>query len=416
MISFLNRGTKNKILRDGYIWNTASGMIGAAQSAIIMIFISRFMGIEEAGIFSLGYALANIVFIFAKYGERNYQVTDVREEYSFSAYFSSRIITVIFTLLLLLAYIYYCFLSGNYSWEKSMAVLYICLWKMIDSVEDVFFGMYQQRGRLDIAGKYYTARLLSSTIIYCIAVALGLGLASATAVTLLFSIVFSAVILISSFSKFDDEIQFDSNTILSVKGLLLVCFPLCIAMTLSNFIGNIPKYAIDWCMDDTSQGYFGYIMMPAFVILILSNFIYQPVIRNIGECWERGNRKEFNHMIFKQYGVISALIVLVIAGGFICGIPVLSVIYGVDLAFLKNEFLVLLLGGGVYALVSFAVVPITAMRRQKIIMYCFAVVSVISIMAGKLLVNGLGIMGAALLYLLINVALTICFTLVILKE
>lgn len=69
--------------RRAYIWNTASGIISAVQSAVILIFISRFLGVVEAGTFAIAYAIANLVGVFAKYGVRNFQVTDMEEQFTF---------------------------------------------------------------------------------------------------------------------------------------------------------------------------------------------------------------------------------------------------------------------------------------------------------------------------------------------
>ena len=47
------------------------------------------------------------------------------------------------------------------------------------------------------------------------------------------------------------------------------------------------------------------------------------------------------------------------------GIPVLSVVYGVDLAGYKTELMVLLLGGGFLAYTSFYQMILTVIRRQN---------------------------------------------------
>ncbi len=47
------------------------------------------------------------------------------------------------------------------------------------------------------------------------------------------------------------------------------------------------------------------------------------------------------------------LTLFVLAGGFILGIPALSIVYGVDLDGYKAELMVLLLGGGFLAYTSF---------------------------------------------------------------
>ena len=88
------------IKRRAFLWNTASGILNAGQSAIVLIFVAHCLNKTDAGIFTIAYALANLVMIVGKYGLRNYQVTDIEDQFSFNQYFTSRLITSLFALLL----------------------------------------------------------------------------------------------------------------------------------------------------------------------------------------------------------------------------------------------------------------------------------------------------------------------------
>ena len=404
----------NDSMKQAYLWNTASGMVNAGQSAVILIFISHFLTRNDAGIFTIGYALANLVMTMGKYGMRNYQVTDIREHFTFRTYRKSRLLTTAMALAFTAVYLLVNAMQGAYSTEKILVVLLICLWKLIDSVEDVYYGMYQQRGRLDIAGKCYTFRLLISMAVLCALIALRVPLVTACLVTVIVSAVAAVLFIQASVRRFNTRRRRKESGSGTLPELLKVCFPLFISMSLSIYLGNAPKYMIDWYLDDATQAVFSYIMMPAFVISVLNQFIYQPIVRGLAELWQSGDREQFRRRVFRQYLIIGGLTALVIAGGALLGIPVLSLLYNTDLKPFKQEFLVLLLGGGVFALVSFIMVPLTAMRLQHTISYGMIAVSVVSLLAGKLFVTRQGVMGAALLYLALNtllaVYLTLCFS------
>ena len=196
-------GTSNtaerKIVRGGYIWNSASGMINAVQSLIILIFITRFVGIEEAGIFSIAYAVGGLLQMFATYGVGNFQITDVKEKSSFSDYFWNRSITVLASLALLSVYCALKTACGDYSSEKTLIVLLIGAWKLIDSMENVFYAMFQQKGRLDIGAKCYTVRMTASMILYCALLAAGISFAASTVITVAFSIAFAFILVKKNF-------------------------------------------------------------------------------------------------------------------------------------------------------------------------------------------------------------------------
>ena len=400
------------MMKKAVIWNSASSMINAGQSALILIFISHFLGIESAGIFTIAYAVANLTYAIAKYGVRNFQVTDISEKYAFSCYVKMRWITVSATFLGGLLYLGYQYFFNGDGISKVLVILEIIVWKMIDAIEDVYYGMYQQRGRLDIGAKYYTYRLMASTGLYCVLIVCGFSLLKSTTIVLICSAVLAYFYVHKSLPMLRvlDKPEKSNGTL---RSLFWECTSLCIGTSLAIYIGNAPKYMIDSCMDEKTQGYFGILIMPAFVIMILNNFIYQPIIRNLGEMWNNKEYKAFFKRVFVQCVVVLLLTAIVIAAGAVVGLPLLSWLYGVDLMQFRGSFILLLLGGGIYALVSFIMVPLTTMRYQNCISFGFLGVSIMTFLFGDYLVKGWGITGASVLYVCINlvlaVYLTICF-------
>lgn len=412
-------------MKKAVIWNSASGLINAAQSAIILIFISRFLDVQAAGIFTIAYAISNLVYSVTKYGVRNFQVTDVAGKYPFSAYLNMRWILVGITVLASVVYLLFThFVSGD-SATKVFVVFAIILWKMVDAVEDVYYGMYQQRGRLDIGAKYYTYRILFSTIVYCVLIVAGMSLLNATLIVVAFSIVSAAVFIRKSYpivvvDREDSKRNNLKKDAAFIKKLFVECFSLCVGAALSIYIGNAPKYMIDQCMDERTQGYFGILIMPAFVIMILNNFIYQPIIRQLGQLWNEKRYDVFLKRVLMQYIIVFGITVVVVIGGAWIGLPVLSWIYGIDLISFRTCFILLLVGGGVYALVSFIMVPLTTMRFQNCISFGFGGVTIVTLLCGKWMVYRWGIIGASILYVSINfllvIYLTLCFFYKLWKE
>lgn len=408
-----NSDTAQKaIKRRAYYWNTASGMINAAQSAVILIFISHFLGKIESGIFSIAIAMGNLFSVMGKYGMRNYQVTDVKEQYSFNQYFTCRLVTSILTVLICASYLAYQYLSGNYSSDKVIVVSIICAWKIIDAMEDVYFGMYQQKGRLDIGAQYHTIRVLISSALLCGLVKLQYSLLFSSAIALISSIIMVIVFIAMTLNCFDiDKIRLNFKNLWQI---LFICFPLFLAATLSIYIGNSPKYLIDVCLkDDEAQAVFGYLMMPAFTIMVINQFIYQPIIKDLGELWQNPDKGPFVKRVLKQYLIVAAITLVIVLGGATVGLPILSAFYNTDLSGYRADFIILLLGGGVYALSSFIMVPITAMRLQKLLAYGFVAVTVASVLLGPFLINRFKVKGATILYLVLNMLLatylTACF-------
>ncbi len=115
-------------------------------------------------------------------------------------------------------------------------------------------------------------------------------------------------------------------------------------------------------------------------------------------------------MVFRQFAMVSGFTIMTVIAGARIGIPVLSFIYGVDLLVLKREFLLLMAGGGAYALVSYLAVILTTIRMQNWLAGGFIIAAFIYYILGGVFVNRWDILGVTLLYLLLNGILILGFT------
>lgn len=398
--------------RTAALWNAVSAGLSSGQVAIILVFVSHKLGLITAGMVTIAYAVANLFLCIGKYGIRNFQVTDVKEKFSFSDYFYGRIVTVIITFLMAGIYLTYLAIWGGYSPEKIVVVLEVTILKLVDAFEDVYLGRFQQMGRLDTAAKIMAVRIFLSTSVICILVLLGSSIYVALFGGIICSLIADIVFLKSTFfvarahiGKFERE---------KVYNLLKICLPLCIGITLSIYIGNVPKYMIDAYMGEEIQAIFGYIMMPVFVITLLNQFIYQPFVKDLGDLWEKKDYHAFKNSVWKQTGIVLGLTLVMLVVGVFLGLPVLSVMYNANLKAYRGEFVILLLGGGAYALAYYLNVPITTIRKQNYIAIGYVLAAVLSIAAGKYLVVSFGMMGAAVLYLGVNVMLALTYLIMLL--
>ena len=133
--------TKSKnIDRDSYLWNMIGSVLQAFQSVTFLMILTRTVGLVQAGIFTIAYANANLFLNIGKYGMRYYQVSDVKEQYSFKEYAYSRKITVAAMIVVSFAYTGYASNVNGYSSEKFWIIVWMCLYKAVDAIEDVFCG------------------------------------------------------------------------------------------------------------------------------------------------------------------------------------------------------------------------------------------------------------------------------------
>lgn len=403
--------TNNQIQKSAYIWNTAGSMLNAFQSVIMLMVLTRVCDLATAGIFTIAYASANLFLNMGNFGMRNYQASDVAPKYSFAAYARSRVITDVAMVVCSSAYLAWSAVTVGYDWYKVAAIFCMTLFKLVDSIEDVTDGNYQQHGRLDVGGKLQTARLASTLVVFCAcAIATGdllIPLIVATVWTFLVYVVGVAVIKKKTGLPVAEEHTSSSP---SASLLLKECFPLFLAAFLLFYIGNAPKYAIDAYMDDASQAIYGFIAMPLFVVGLLAQFIYMPIIEPLGRRWASGDATGFRKEIYKQVGYIAALTLMCDLGAFFLGAPVLGMLYNTDLHPYVMDLIVLVTGGGFLAITSLMTMGITIMRQQRKLTVGYVAVAVAALMLSPWAVQVAGIAGASWIYLAMMVVLAAWFT------
>lgn len=188
MIKAFLCGSKDKV-KSAYLWNTSAAMLNAFQTVFILMLISRIDPVIDAGIFTIAFAIGNLMLSIGKFGVRQFQVSDVKETYSFKEYVFLRILTCVLMILAFSAYVGYYYAVGAYSTEKCLVILLVCMTKVVDAVEDVLHGMLQQHIRLDIAGKILTIRITSYIIVYLIIYAATQNLLMTSLIALAVSVV-----------------------------------------------------------------------------------------------------------------------------------------------------------------------------------------------------------------------------------
>lgn len=403
---------QKRIANAGFFWNAASAGLDAVQSAVLLLAISRTRDMATAGIVTFGFAVATLVTIAARYGIRNYQVTDSRETFRFQDYLLCRLATTGSSLLLALAYLAFMVFGGRYSPDKGLVILEIVALKATGALEDVFVGRLQQLGRLDIGARISTFRLGASTsviffslwMVRSLHVCLLLGIASEIVLDALFV---GAARKAGGFTLSQPDLR-------KAMGLLWVGIPLCLGTALHNYVGNAPKYLVDLYLTDDMQAVCGYVMMPMFVLVVLSFFVMQPAVKGLGDAWHT-DISRFRGKAIRHMSIIALLSAGVLGAGLAIGLPLLSVLYKVDLMPYRREFLLLMAGGGLYTLSCYMIVLLTTMRRQGGIVWGCLAALLVYLVLGQWMTRRNGFTGACILYIFANAAMLAVFLAVSLK-
>jgi len=181
--------------------------------------------------------------------------------------------------------------------------------------------------------------------------------------------------------------------------LLINATPLFISSFAYLFLNNIQKFAIDRYLTESEQAAFGYIIMPVFVIPLLSSFVIQPALVSVTNAYNRKKYGVFNKSIRNNILFLLAMLLVCEFGAFVAGVPVLNMIYKTNLAMYKYDLQIILLGGSFLALANYMSVLLTIMRLQKLSMYIYLVGAVIGAGSAYVFTCRYGIHGSSFSYL-----------------
>lgn len=385
-------GNEKNIMRDSSIWNLIYSVEYSLLSAVLMLIITRVSGTYATGVFLIAYTVTQMMATIGSYGMRSFQASDIKNEYSFPTYFSSRIVSVIAMVIICMGYSF----KEGYDSQRMVLIVILCAYRLIEDVEDVFHAQMQKDMRLDVASKIAALRILVATVCFAIVYAISKNLIFASlALTLSAGIV--TLLLTGRVKERFPEISLKREW-RAVPKLLWVCLPICAGGFLYNYLVNAPKYAIDRNLSEETQTIFNILFMPIFAINMLSSFIFKPMIVKMGVLWNDNKKKEFVMSILKQLLIIIGITVVIIIGGAVIGIDILGWMYGVNLGEYRMLFALLILFGGFAAVVSFLVVVLTIVRKQIFIIIAYLLAMMMDVMVIDGLVIQYGIWGAGAAY------------------
>lgn len=378
-----------------YIWFTMGTACFALATLVMTIVISRLLGETQAGMFSVGLSIAQWLVTIAYFEIRTFQVTDVRNEYSFKYYLTLRILMCIITFLASIVYVVF----NNYDIQKVIIILLVCLYKISDSIADTFEGEFQKEDRIDISGKSEFYRVFFSILVLVIAVAVSKNL--------ILSLIIMNVVAYGMIVLLDISIAVKCVSVRMTGDmkrlweLVKMCIPLAVSTFLSTYIINSSKLSVDRVLGDEAQLYYTAVFMPNMVINLFSGIIFKPMQTAMAVNYYEKKYKNFWHIISKMILIITGFTFVCEVGAYILGIPVLSWLYGVNLKEYKLTLLLLLLCGGINAINIIFYYVLAIMRKQKYMTILYIIVCLVSFLIMDTMTGKMGLMGASLGYLIL---------------
>lgn len=384
-------GLKESQMRDT-IWYSLGSICSSGASMIILLIVTRIMGPNVSGVFSLAWSAAQLMLTVGWFSTRQYQVSDVQDNIGYNEYRVAKIISSVAMFIIGWIYVSIC----NYEVDTRIITILLCFMMMMEVFGDFYSGFFQRKGKLYLGGISYVIR----NILYILTFFVSLLMFR----KLLISIVCAVLIQLLWLLVFDVQlakqipIQRRIFRWKNVLKLFVDCLPLFVGSFITSYIMNIPKNAINQYMDYQTQASYNILFMPTAVINMFNLFICVPFYSKLAVLWQQRKQKEFLNMLYKIVGFVVGITVVSLLGGVFWGIPVLEWLYGIELAPYCNAFFVLILGGGFNGILSVLIYVVTVFRKQQIITYIYVMCAVFSQIIVGNLVQKSGMLGAAMSY------------------
>lgn len=397
----------NPSAKEIYFWNLLGNLAASGVSVLYLLIVTRLTSAKVADQFSLANSIGTLWIVIGLFQVRNYQGTDVNQKHSFIGYFQTRLITILAMLVTLYPYLYIVG-EGRYSFETILLTFLMILYRMWDAVSDLFQGLFQQRERMDIAGKTMFYRYSTSVVVLFLSILL-----SKSVIVGLFSLViWNGLVIIfyeTSFLKYFETIQwkelFSSNYKKDIKDIFLACWPLFVNGFILLYILNEPKIIIEkglnqGVLQTGMQRDFNILFMPVFFMSLIILMV-RPLITQMAILWNREKYVEFSLIVKKLllYLFIGGIAVTIVA--YFIGAPILSLVFGVALSQYTLPFAILIFAGVLYALAIVFENILTIVRKQHLLVGLYIVLLVITKLVTEPFIYQKGMLGATISFFIV---------------
>ena len=394
-------------LKKDFIWNMIGSTFSSFNSLFFLIIVTRINGSNEAGIFTFAFSTACLFYIIGIYSGRVFQVTDNNKNISGSDYLYSKIITCF--LMFLFSFLF-CMMRG-YNLYKIEIILGLVLFKVLEAFSEGIYAIIQQEKKLYQVGISLFLKAFISVLFFLICDSITKNLLLSIFLVILVNFLVLLFYDFHNLKKVSFKMEnFEWKKILFIlkSGFYAFAFAF-----LTQYVINAPKYAIDSLLNNEAQTIFGIIIMPATILILLGQFVIHPFLVSLKEKLQQ-DKKEFLKLTCHLVLVILILGIFSTLAAYFLGIPVLKLLYNIDLKSYLNSLLLIIIGATCYEISVIFSTSLTTMRSTLSQLIIFVIASVFIFFLSNYLVRKEAVFGASISYLFTMILIMILYIIVFL--
>ena len=319
-------------LKKNVLWNTLGSVFYCMCQWLITVLVVRLDSFEASGQLSLAMTTSSSFSAVSLFSMRQFQVSDVKGEYSSKEYYGSRIATCIAAQISCMVYAAVVSNSAVSFW----CVAFFMLVRVAEAFVDVFHGINQKFDRYDIIGKSFIIRgiltVTSFSVIIAITHNMVLTLGVMACLNLMVAFLYDRV-------KTGALEDIKPTVCKRVWQLILTCVPLVIFSFLLSLENLIPKNILEAQYGVEDLGIYASIASPTLVVQVGASVVFNPFLPQFTKLYVDGEIKAFKAMFHKILLALVALTVVVLIGAALVGRMGLSILFGNEILAHYNLFM-----------------------------------------------------------------------------
>lgn len=394
---------EEKINKKNVIWNMIGATFNAFNSLFFTILVTRINGLNDAGIFTYCFATACVLYNIGIYEGRAFQVTDITGKNTDTDYLYHRMITCVIMLVVSIGFV----LVKGYDIYKMAIFLLLCIFRLVEALAEVLYGMIQKNGKLYQVGISLFAKAILGIAMFVI-----LDITTKNLILAVLSLIIVNVlgILLYDYKNVKQvKITTSKFTWKANKHIFKAGFFTFVLTFLSVYLINASRYAIDDLSTNDLQTIFGIIIMPATFMGLMGQYIIQPALTKLATCIKEEQYVALKKIIQTLLAILVVIGVIVFIVAYFLEAPVLGIVYGVDLNPYFISMMLIIFGSFFYAASMILSMILIAMRKTASQAITYGIISVLATLLAYAMVKKQAILGASITYTTTMIITTLIF-------
>ena len=384
-------------VRSNFVWSLIGNVLYAFCQWGVLIVLAKLCSPETVGVYVLGITVTSPIFLFAGMQLRRLQATDANEDFQFGHYLGLQLLACAGAM----AACWAAGWSSGYHGEVLAVIVLVGFNKAVETLSNTFYGLLQQRERLD--------RISKSMILQSVLSAAGL----CGGIVLLNDIVWACAW--SAFARLLAVCLYDVPSLLWLAGdksvvlrsvrplwdsrqlrrLAVLGIPLGMTGMLVSLNTNFPRYFVEQFGGKAELGIFGVLCAPLYVMHTLTKSLESSASAQLARLHATGNLQGFRRLVARLMATHTAVALTGVLVAWLFGRPLLTLAFNADYAEHVDVFVMIMWATLVATSSGVMMTALIAARFIQIQLPLIAATSVVALVACWWLVPKFGMHGAA---------------------